>query len=180
MKQCLEKPLILIGWRQTMDLSTQADQSTGFGAKGKQVCIFIFYNAGLMLDGFRGRSARGILHMINQMPIDWFRKRQNQVELATNGSKFMVAWQATEQLIDLQYTFPSFGVPLDGAAWLFGDNQSVVTTSTIPHLTLRKRRNALSYHPVQEAVASGWLRTENQSSGYFNRASTMAQTEHVC
>ena len=63
-----------------------------------------------------------------------------------------------EQIIDLRYTLRMFGVPLDGPAWLFGDNQSVVTSSTIPHSTLSKRWNALSYHRVREAVAAGYLR----------------------
>ena len=47
------------------------------------------------------------------------------------------------------------GVPLDGPAWLFGDNQSVITSSTIPHLVLNKRHNALAYHRVREAIAAG-------------------------
>ena len=49
-------------------------------------------------------------------------------------------------------------VPLDGPVWMFGDNKSVVTSSTIPHSTLGKRWNALSYHRVREAIAGGWLR----------------------
>ena len=40
---------------------------------------------------------------------------------------------------------------------MFGDNQSVVTSSTIPHSTLSKRWNALSYHRVCEPVASGFV-----------------------
>ena len=39
----------------------------------------------------------------------------------------------------------------------FGDNRSVVTSSTIPHSTLGKQWNALSYHRVREAIAGGWL-----------------------
>eukprot|EP00977_Amphora_coffeiformis_P024241 scaffold15162_cov84-Amphora_coffeaeformis.AAC.1 len=73
----------------------------------------------------------------------------------------MAARQATERIIDLRYTLRSFGVPLDGPAWLFGDNKSVVTSSTIPHSTLGKRWNALSYHRVCEAIAGGWLRFEH-------------------
>ena len=49
------------------------------------------------------------------------------------------------------------GIPLDGPAWLFGDNQSVITSSTLPHSKLNKRHNALSYHRVREAIASGIL-----------------------
>ena len=129
--------------------------------KGKVVRTTSFCDANLMHDIVTGRSASGILDFLNQTPIDWFCKRQNQVETATYGSEFMVARQATERIIDLRYTLRSFGVPLDGAAWLFGDNKSVVTSSTIPHSTLSKRWNALSYHRVREAVAGGWLRFEH-------------------
>ena len=129
--------------------------------KGKPIRTTSFCDANLMHDMVTGRSASGILEFLNQTPIDWFSKRQNQVETATYGSEFMVARQATERIIDLRYTLRSFGVPLDGPAWLFGDNQSVVTSSTIPHSTLSKRWNALSYHRVREAVAGGWLRFEH-------------------
>jgi hypothetical protein len=44
---------------------------------------------------------------------------------------------------------------------MFGDNKSVVTSSTIPHSSLGKRWNALSYHRVREAIAGGWLRFEH-------------------
>ena len=47
------------------------------------------------------------------------------------------------------------GAPLDGPAWMLGDNQSVVTNSTVPQSTLKKRHNALSYHRVREACAAG-------------------------
>ena len=43
---------------------------------------------------------------------------------------------------------------------MFGDNKSVVTSSTIPHSTLSKRWNALSYHRVREAIAAGFIRFE--------------------
>ena len=129
--------------------------------KGKPVRTTTFVDANLMHDAVTGRSASGILEMLNQTPIDWFSKRQNQVETATYGSEFMVARQGTERLQDLRYTLRSFGVPLDGPAWMFGDDESVVTSSTIPHSTLAKRWNALSYHKVREAVAGGWLRFEH-------------------
>ena len=114
-----------------------------------------------MHDTVTGRSASGIMEFLNQTPIDWFAKRQNQVESATYGSEFMVARQGTERICDLRYTLRAFGVPLEETAWMFGDNQSVVTSSTIPHSTLSKRWNALSYHKVREAVAAGWLRFEH-------------------
>ena len=102
-----------------------------------------------------GRSLTGILHFVNQTPVDWYSKKQNTVETATFGSEFVAARIATEQVIDLRYTLRMLGAPLDGPTWMFGDNASVVTNSSIPHSTLKKRHNALSYHRVREACAAG-------------------------
>jgi len=87
-------------------------------------------------------------------------KRQGQVETATYGSEFVAARTSVEQIIDLRYTLRMLGVPLDGQSWLFGDNRSVITSSTLPHSTLSKRWNALSYHRVREAVAADFIRFE--------------------
>ena len=94
-------------------------------------------------------SASGILHFLNQTPLEWLSKRQAQVETATYGSEFMATRQAIEQIIDLHYTLHMFSVPLDGASWFFGDNK------TIPHSSLGKHWNALSYNCSREAVATG-------------------------
>ena len=41
---------------------------------------------------------------------------------------------------------------------MFGDNRSVIDSSTVPESKLHKRHNALSYHRVREAIASGYIR----------------------
>jgi hypothetical protein len=46
------------------------------------------------------------------------------------------------------------GVPLDGKAYMFGDNQSMITSGPIPHSSLNKCHNALAYHLVCEEIAS--------------------------
>ena len=107
--------------------------------KGKPVRMTTFEDANLLHDHVTGRSAMGILHFVNQTPNEWFSKRQNTVETATYGSEFVVAKTATEQIIDLRYTLHMLGVPLDGKSWMFGDNESVVKSSTIPQSNLMKR-----------------------------------------
>ena len=126
--------------------------------KGKMVCTTTYVDANLLHDTVTGRSATGVLHLLNQTPIDWFSKRQGHVETATYGSEFVAARTATEQIMDLRYSLRSLGVPLDGPSRMFGDNQAVITSSTIPHSQLSKRWNALSYHRVREAVAAGIIR----------------------
>jgi hypothetical protein len=125
--------------------------------KGKMVRTTTYADANLMHDLVTGRSMSGILHLLNQTPIQWFAKKQDTVETATYGSEFMAARQATEQILDLRYTLRMLGIPIDGPSWMFGDNQSVITSSTIPHSNLNKRHNALSYHRVRECIASGIL-----------------------
>ena len=42
-------------------------------------------------------------------------------------------------------------------SYLFRDNKAVVDSSTIPHSKIHKQHMALSFHQVQEAMASGML-----------------------
>ena len=81
------------------------------------------------------------------------------------GSEFTAACQAIEQIIDLWYMLRMYGVPLDGASWLFSDNKSVITSSTILHSSLNKHWNALSYHKVCKTVAGGFVCFEHIPSG---------------
>jgi hypothetical protein len=125
--------------------------------RGKLVRTTTFVDANLLHDMITGRSATGILHMLNKTPIDWFSKRQNTVETATYGSEFVAARIAVEQIIDLRYTLRMLGVNIDTPSWLFGDNLSVIQSATIPSSALKKRHNALSYHRVREAQAAGFV-----------------------
>jgi hypothetical protein len=125
--------------------------------RGKAVRTTTFEDANLLHDLTTGRSCSGILHLVNQTPVEWFSKLQKTVETATYGSEFVAARLASEQIMDLRYTLRMLGAPIDGKAYMFGDNQSVITSSTIPHSSLNKRHNALSYHRVREAVASNVL-----------------------
>ena len=38
---------------------------------------------------------------------------------------------------------------------MFGDNESVVNSSSLPHSRLHKRHTALSFHRVREGIAAG-------------------------
>jgi hypothetical protein len=66
----------------------------------------------------------------------------------------MVARQAAHQILDLRYTLCMMQIPLNSPSWMFGNNASLITSSTIPHSTLNKRHNALSYRCVRECIAS--------------------------
>ncbi len=124
---------------------------------GKGVLTTSYVDANLYHDMFTGRSVTGILHFVNQTPIDWYSKKQGTVETATYGSEFVAAKTATEQIMDLRLTLRYLGVPILGKSYLFGDNESVIKSSTVPHSRLNKRHNALAYHRVREAIASNMM-----------------------
>ena len=131
---------------------------------GKSVTTTTTVDANLNHCLATGRSVTGCLHFVSHTPIDSYSKRQATVETATYGSEFVASKTATEQMIDLRHTLRYLGVPIKTKSYLFGDNRSVVTSSTLPHSTLGKRHNILAYHPVREALASKvlayhWIRT---------------------
>jgi hypothetical protein len=61
-----------------------------------------------------------------------------------------------------------------GTSQLFGDNKSVVKSGSIPQSRLNKRHQALSYHAVREAIASGML-SFNHIPGPINPADILSK-----
>ena len=122
--------------------------------KGKRVITTAYVDANLYHDLITGRSVTGVLHFVNQTPVHWFSKKQATVETATYGSEFVAAKQAVEQIMAMRTTLRYLGVEVHGQTYMFGDNGSVVTNSSIPESPLRKRHQALAYHFTREAIAA--------------------------
>ena len=122
---------------------------------GKPVVTVSYVDANLLHCLNTGRSVTGILHFLNGTPIDWYSKKMATVETATYGAEFVSARTCVEQLVDLRTTLRYLGVPIRERSYMFGDNESVVNSSILPHAKLHKRHNALSFHRVREAIASG-------------------------
>ena len=123
--------------------------------RGHPVVTTSYFDANLMHDIVTGRSVSGVLQLLNKTPIEWFIKRQNNVETAVYGSEFMVGRIAVEQIMEIRYMLRALGVPVKGRSYLFADNMSTITSSTIPSSSLKKRHNMLSYDRVREAIATG-------------------------
>jgi hypothetical protein len=121
-----------------------------------------------------GHSVTGILHLMNKTPIDWYSKKQATIETATYGSEFIAARTCVDQVIDLRTTLRYLGVPIREMSYMFGDNKTVVDSSTIPHAKLHKRHNALSFHRVREAVAAKFIGLYHLP-GEFNPADIMTK-----
>ena len=124
---------------------------------GKWVTVTKYVGANLMHDMITGRSVTGILLLLNKTPVDRYSKKQATVETATNGSEFVAAHTATHMTFDLVYALRYLDVKVRPRIHMFGDNESVVNSASIPQSKLHKRYMELSYYRVREAIASGFI-----------------------
>ena len=125
---------------------------------GKAVTISAFVDANHAGNVVTRRSHSGIIIFVQNAPIVMFSKRQNTVEAASFGSEFVALRICKELIVALRYKLRMFGVPIDGPANVFCDNNGVVKNTSLPESTLQKRHNAINYHVVREAAAAGILR----------------------
>jgi len=113
---------------------------------GRFVTLMHYVDANFYHDLITGRSVTGILHLANKTPIDWYSRKQATVETATQAtvwtatyrSQFTAAQICMDQSIDLKNTLHYLGVPIHKKAYMFGDNKSVVDSSTVLHAKFHK------------------------------------------
>jgi len=86
--------------------------------------------------------------------MDWYCKKQATVETAIYGLEFVTAHTCVERSIEKRNSLRYLSVPIHKQAFMFGDNKSVMDSSTIPHSKLHKHHQALSFHHVREAIAA--------------------------
>ena len=144
-------------WSRTVYGSLQETIPTDIPEpRGKYVTTVLYVDANLHYDLVTGRAVTAILHIVNSTPTDWYSKRQT-VETATYGSEFVAARIAVDQIVDLWYTLMYLGVPIRSKSFMFGDNKSVIMSSTIPNSLLSKRHHISACHRVREAIALKYL-----------------------
>jgi hypothetical protein len=126
--------------------------------RGHPIQVNTFVDADHAGNKVTRRSHTGVLIYANSAPIIWYSKAQTTVETSTFGSEYIALKIATEMLDAFRYKLRMFGIPIDRPSNVFCDNQSVVTNSTVPESTLKKKHNAIAYHRVRESVAAGAIR----------------------
>jgi hypothetical protein len=124
---------------------------------GKKVTLIHYFDANLMHDVLSGKSVTGCVHFANKTPIMWYSKKQATSETATYGSEFISGRTCIEQIVDLRNTFRYLGIPIHPISYTFGDNESMINSSTFPHARLNKRHNILSFHYVRAMIARGFI-----------------------
>eukprot|EP00804_Cyclotella_cryptica_P009223 CCRYP_020308-RA/>CCRYP_020308-RA protein AED:0.33 eAED:0.33 QI:0/0/0/1/0/0/3/0/300 len=70
-------------------------------------------------------------------------------------TEFCAIKHGIENLRGIRYKLRTMGIPLKSASYVYGNNMSVVTNTSKPESTLKKKLNSICYHAVREAVAMG-------------------------
>ena len=123
--------------------------------RGKSVQVNVYVDADHAGNKVTRRSQTGILIFLNMAPISWFSKKQSTVESSTFGSEMVALKLAMEKIIGLRYKLRMMGVPIEGPANVFCDNDSVAKSSTNPEATLSKKNVSIAYHKCRESFAAG-------------------------
>ena len=71
------------------------------------------------------RSQTGILIFLNKAPVHWYSKRQPGVEVSTFGAEFCAMRIGVQMIKALRYKLRMFGIPINGPANVFCDNEAV-------------------------------------------------------
>ena len=110
------------------------------------------------------KSQTGILIFINKSPIHWYSKSQATVEASTFGAEFCAMKTSVEMIESLRYKLRMFGIPVEGPANVYCDNEAVTKNTQTPESTLKKKHHSIAYHRCREAVAAGTIRIAKQGT----------------
>ena len=104
-------------------------------------------------------SRTGFVVLLKNAPIYWNSKKQTSCQTSTFGSEFVAMKQAMEYICGLRYKLRMMGILVDEPTFVFGDNQLVLTNTSAPTSTLKKKSNAIAYHFGCEGCACDEWRT---------------------
>jgi hypothetical protein len=82
---------------------------------------------------------------------------------------------AVEQIEALRYKLRMMGVPIEGPANVFCDNESVFKNVAFPESILQKKHNSIAYHKTREAQAAksvrvAWIPSESNLADILTKS----------
>ena len=111
-------------------------------------------NENYAVDKVERCSKIGILIYLNMSLTPLYSKRQNTVESSTFVSEYVTTKIAVERLESMRYKLHLIGVPQDGPAYDFANNQSVVKKSINLESVLNKKSVNIYNHITQETFTA--------------------------
>ena len=120
---------------------------------GQGFIMRAYVDADHATDTMTRKSRTGFLVFLNSAPIYWKSQKQAGCETSSFGSEFCAMKQCTEYVRGLRYKLRMMGIPCDDPTYIYGDNKSVLSNTSIPDSTLKKKSQSIAYHFVREGCA---------------------------
>ena len=122
--------------------------------KGKPVRQTSFFDASLAFCHASGASAMGDVHLVNGTPVAWKSTKIPTVETSTYATELIAHRACADEIAAIRYELRMLGAPIDGPAWVFGDNESEINGTGNPAGRLKKRHLMLAFHRVRQMHAT--------------------------
>ena len=119
-----------------------------------------------MHDVLSGKAVTGVYTFYNKTPIEWFCKQQSTSETTTYGAEFLSGMKVCILVINHRSYLRYLGKPVYNMDYVWGDNESMINSSTIPEAKLHKRHNILSFHFVRSMISRGCINILHIESKY--------------
>ena len=142
-------------WRHTLYSHAKEDLPPGApAARGFGFVMSAYVDSEHADDTITRRSHTDFIVYLNNAPIFWFSEKQGGIETSSFGSEFIAMKQCCEYIRGLRYKLRMMRIPVEGPAFIFGDNKSVLSNSARPDSVLRKKSNSIACHFVREGSAT--------------------------
>ena len=100
----------------------------------------------------------------NKTPVDWYCKQQSTSETATCRAEFLSVRKCCENIINHRAYLRYLGKPVGEMDYVWGENKSMIDSSTVPEAKLHKRHNILSFHYVRSMISRGYINLQHLAS----------------
>ena len=92
------------------------------------------------------RYRTDFLIFMNCAPIHWFSNKQTDIDTSSFVSEFVLMKQYCEYVRGLRYKLRMLRIPVEIPTFVFGDNQSVLANTLMPHSTLKNKKSSIAFH----------------------------------
>ena len=114
------------------------------------------YHAG---DTITQRYRTGFLIFLNSSLTYWFSKKQTSIETSSFSAECIAIKLCCEYIRGLRYKLSMMGIAVDMPSFLFGDNQYVLSNTSLPYSKLKKKSSSFTYHFLREGAAKNEWKT---------------------
>ena len=101
-------------------------------------------------------------------------KKQGSNETSSFVSEFVAMKACTEYVRGLKFKLQMMGIQFKLPAFIYGENQSVLSNTTMTQYMLKRNSNSIAYHFVREGTAcdkwrATYSNTNNNQSGLLTK-----------